>query len=63
VQHEVTYCVGPHRAPHRLWSQNGHKLCHNGMSLMGLQIFQVNYSRVFVSFHLYTIIPHLGNSC
>jgi len=39
VQREVTYYVGPHHTSHRLWSQNGHKLCHSGMSLMGLQIF------------------------
>jgi hypothetical protein len=63
VQHEVTYCVGPHHTPHRLWSQNGHKLCHSGMSLMGLQIFQVNCSKVFVCFHLCTSIPHFGNRC
>lgn len=63
VQREVTYCVDPHHIPHRLWYQNGHRLCHSGMSLMGLQIFQVNCNKVFVSFHLCTIIPHFCNSC
>lgn len=62
VQREVTYCVGPHHTLHRLWSQNGHKLCHSGMSLMGLQFFQVNYSKVFLCFYLCTSIPHFGNS-
>jgi len=56
VQREITYCVGPHHTPHRLWSQKGHTLCHSGMSLMGLQIFQVNCSKVFVCFHLCTSI-------
>jgi hypothetical protein len=41
----------------------GHKLCHSGISLMGLQIFQVNCSKVFVCFHLCTSVPHFGNSC
>lgn len=49
-QREVTYCVGPHHILQRPLSHDGHKLCHNGMSLMGLQIIQVNCSQNLYAF-------------
>ena len=36
VQHEVTVWDHITHRIHRLWSQNGHELCHSGMTLMGL---------------------------